>query len=264
MSIGSDQEVRVPPMDPGALRPRIRVATSLPAELPHYELLREIRREPDRPMLWSHSVVLDENFVPRLAVSSPPPFQPIDLAEVVGTAGPYEIEICTGKGRFLADYAQRHPDRGLVGIEWTRGIARNAAEKLERRLKGAHHARVIWGEALYFLRDRLPSGICSAVHLYFPDPWPTNRDRRVVQPELLAQIRRIALPGCAFHWATDHDDYNRAACKLLSSTEGFHLLDGNAPPTEGIRTTFESKYLAEGRPIHRSVWFVEPIVNFAS
>lgn len=261
MSSPTDPETRESTREPRAPRRGARVATSLPEALPHYELLRDFRRDPDYPMLWDHSVLLDENFVPRLAVSSPPPFQPIDIQDVVGTAGPIEIEICTGKGRFLADYAVRHPERGLLGVEWTRGIARNAADKLARRLGGQHHARVVWGEALYLLRDRLPAGICSAFHLYFPDPWPKNTKNRVVKPELLAQFRRLAVLGCRFHWATDHEDYNKAFLKLIGATEGFRLLDGNAPPTEGIRTTFESKYLEEGRSIYRSVWEVAPLTG---
>jgi len=104
----------------------------------------------------------------------------------------------------------------------------------------------------------MPSGTCGAFHLYFPDPWPKNTKNRVVKPALLAEFRRLAIPGCRFHWATDHEDYNKAFLKLMGVTEGFRLLDGNAPPPEGICTTFESKYLEEGRAIYRSVWEVEP------
>ena len=238
-------------------KPRTRESTSLPAGLPHYELLREFRPDPDHPCLWHHAIVLGEDFVPRLAESSPPPFSPVDLREVVGTAAPWEIEICTGKGRFLSEYAALHPERGLLGVEWTRPVAWYAADKLRRRGPD-HHARVVWGEALYLLRDRLPAGICQAFHIYFPDPWPKNHKRRVVQPALLEQFRRLAVPGCRFFWGTDHQEYDETVRELLERTPGFRLLDAAAPPTDGIRTSFETKYIAEGRPIFRAVWEVEP------
>jgi tRNA (guanine-N7-)-methyltransferase len=117
---------------------------------------------------------------------------------------------------------------------------------------------VVWGEALYLLRDRMPSACCQAFHIYFPDPWPKNKTRRVLQPELLAQFRRLAVPGAVFHWGTDHQEYNETAMELLERTDGFDVLELDAPPTDGIRTSFESKYLQEGRSIYRSIWSVRP------
>jgi len=256
MSSRSDHGVRMPTPS-NSTRRKPGAATSLPSGLPHYELLREFRKDADHPLLWHHAVLQDDNLVPRLAESSPPPFQPIDLREVLDVPGPWEIEICTGKGRFLCEYATLHPERGILGVEWTRPIAWYAADKLQQ-CKVEHHTRILWGDGLYFLRDRLPAGICQAFHIYFPDPWPRNKDRRVLRADLLAQFRRLAVPGCVLHWATDHEEYNTSACALLERTEGFSLVQANAPPTEGIRTGFESKYLAEGRPIYRSIWSVEP------
>lgn len=258
MSSRSDHGIRMPHSGQKAKKARPREATSLPSGLPHYELLREFRPDPDLSTLWHHAVVLDDNFVPRLAETSPPAFEAIDLGALLGAEGPIELEICTGKGRFLSEYCQLHPDRPLLGVEWTRPVAWYAAERL-RKAKAAHHAKVIWGDAHYLLRDRMPSACCRAFHIYFPDPWPKNRERRVLQPSLLSQFRRLARPGAKFFWGTDHEEYDQSARSLLESTEGFSLLEGNASPTDGIRTSFETKYLQEGRSIFRSVWGVEPV-----
>ncbi len=234
--------------------------TSLPEGLDHYELLRELRPDPDMPTLWHHAVVQDDNYVPRLAVSSPPPFDPIRFEDLLGAPGPIEIEIGCGKGRFLSEYAALHPERPILGIEWTRPIAWVAAQKLAKR-PALKHARVLWGDAPYFLRDRMPSGSVSAFHIYFPDPWPKEKakKRRVLQPSLLEQMRRLAVPGCKFHWGTDYAEYAQYAMELVGSTDGFRLVQENAPPTDGITTSFERKYVAEGRPIYRSVWEIEPL-----
>lgn len=241
-------------------RARPREATSLPEGLEHYEMLRELRPDPDLPTLWHHAVALDDNFVPRLAPSSPPPFDPIRTEDLLGTPGPIEIEIGCGKGRFLSEYASLHPERPILAIEWTRPIAWFAAEKIAKRPQ-LKHAKVLWGDAPFFLRDRMPAGSVSAFHIYFPDPWPKEkaRKRRVLQAPLLSQMRRLAVPGCKLHWGTDYAEYAEYARELLGATDGFRLLVDDAPPTDGIMTSFERKYVAEGRPIYRSVWEIEPL-----
>lgn len=260
MSSRSDHGIRMPHVGPRTKKARPREATTLPPGLPHYELLREFRHDPDLPELWHYAIALDDNFVPRLAESSPPPFQPLDLQALYGSAGALEIEICTGKGKFLSEYAALHPERLLMGVEWTRPVAWFAAHRLSK-LKAAHHARVVWGDAQFFLRDRMPAGCCQAFHIYFPDPWPKHPERRVLQSGLLAQMRRLARSGCRFYWGTDHADYNQDAMRLLGETEGFELLEPAAGPTEGIRTSFETKYIQEGREIHRSIWSVRPLAG---
>jgi tRNA (guanine-N7-)-methyltransferase len=237
-----------------------RDSSSLPSGLEHYELLRELRPDPEIPSMWQHAIAHDEAYIPMRAVSSPPPFEPVRFEELLGLPGPIEVEIGTGKGRFLSEYAQLHPERPLLGIEWTRPIAMLAALKLAKR-PHLRHAKILWGDAPYFLRDRMPSGSVSAFHIYFPDPWPKGKakKRRVMQSSLLAQMRRLAIPGCRLHWGTDYTEYDEYTRELLGKTEGFELLDGAAPPTEGITTGFERKYIVEGRPIHRSVWGVKPL-----
>lgn len=266
----------LPPTMPSKSDPGIRISggvtkirrgiprdvASLPSGLDHYELLRELQPDPEIPTLWQYAIQHDDAFIPMRAPSSPPPFSPIVLEELLGKPGPIEIEIGTGKGRFLSEYAQLHPDRPLLGIEWTRPIAMLAAFKLAKR-PHLQHAKILWGDAPFFLRDRMPSRSVAAFHIYFPDPWPKGKakKRRVLQSPLLAQMRRLAIPGCKFFWGTDYAEYDEYAGKLLAATEGFELLQGAAPATDGIMTSFERKYVEEGRPIYRSVWSITPLAR---
>lgn len=259
MASRSDHGIRLPRSAEGTRPRQPRAVTSLPEGLPHYELRRVLRPVEDFPVLWEHAVEHDGNFVPLLAESSPPPYDPIDLGALFGTSGPIEIEIGTGKGAFLSAYAELHPERPLLGVEWTRPIAWYAADKIRRR-PHLRHARILWGDANFFLRDRMPASCCLAFHVYFPDPWPkkTYRHRRIMQPALLAQMRRLAIPGCRLHWGTDYEEYDSSTRELLGATDGFRLMDADAGPTDGIMTSFERKYRKEGRPIFRSVWEVLP------
>jgi len=259
MSSRSDHGIRIPRPEGADARRAPRAVTSLPDGLEHYELKRLLRKVEDQPALWEHEIALDNNFVPVLAESSPPPYDPVDLKALVGKDGPVEIEIGTGKGGFLARYAELHPDLSLLGIEWTRPIAWFAADKLHRR-PHLKHVRVLWADANFFLRDRMPRSCCQAFHVYFPDPWPkkSNRKRRIMQPALLALMRRLAVPGCKLHWGTDYEEYDISTRSLLSGSDGFRLLVPDAEPTDGVMTSFERKYREEGRAIYRSVWEIEP------
>jgi len=259
MASRSDHGIRLPrPEAPTERRPR-RETASLPDGLEHYELLRTLRPVEGQPALWEHAIELDANFIPLRAESSPPPYDPVDPAAILGKGGPIEIEIGSGKGAFLAGYAELHPELPLLGIEWTRPIAWYAVQKIHRRPHLAH-ARMLWGDASFFLRDRMPPACCQAFHVYFPDPWPKKgaRKRRIMQAPLLAQMRRLAVAGAKLHWGTDHEEYDASTRELLEGTEGFRLLEANAGPTDGVMTSFERKYREEGRPIYRSIWEIEP------
>lgn len=233
---------------------RVRVATSLPEGLDHYEFKRELEPMGD-PQMWRYSIQYDASGLPMREVSSPPPFQELDLdAFFERTGANLEIEIGMGKGSFLVPYSKLHPELNLLGVEWTIPIALHALERLRRQ--GGEHARILAGDAPFFLRDRLAPATVSAFHIYFPDPWPKEkaRKRRIMQPGFLEILKRCAKPGATLYWGTDHEEYNTSTVELLTATEGFSCLEPDAGPTEGLCTNFESKYLREGRPIYRSNW----------
>jgi len=238
---------------------RAKSAGSLPQNLPHYELQRLLQPNPGTDGVWKYDIQYSPDGLPLLAESSPPPFCPMALEEIFGRTAPLEIEIGMGKGSFLIPYAKLHPEINLLGIEWAWPIALHAHERL-RRQGDLANARILVGDAPFFLRDRLPRGSVQAFHIYFPDPWPKERarKRRIMQPEFLSILRLCAHAGARLYWGTDHEEYDLSTREVLLADGGFRLLTDNAPPLDGLRTNFESKYLEEGRPIHRSVWEISP------
>jgi len=235
---------------------RNRVAASLPPDQAHYEFLRVLEPNPGTEGMWKLSIQYGEDGLPLLAESSPPPFQAYDPIAFFGRQAPLEIEIGMGKGSFLLPYAKLRPEHNILGIEWTWPIALHAHDRLRRLPQPLPNARILVGDAPFFLRDRIVPGGVEAFHIYFPDPWPKKaaRKRRLMQPAFLSLLRRCARDGALLHWGTDHEEYDLSTREILLADGGFTLVQDNAPATEGIRTSFESKYLEEGRPIHRSVW----------
>jgi tRNA (guanine-N7-)-methyltransferase len=237
---------------------RQHVGTSLPEGLEHYEFKRVLEPFGDQSQMWRYAIQYDADGLPCRDESSPPPFQPLDLDAFFGRAGaPFEIEIGIGKGSFLVPYSAMHPEINLLGIEWTIPIALHALERLCRQ--GGPNAKILAGDAPFFLRDRLPLESVDAFHIYFPDPWPKEkaRKRRIMQPGFLAILKRCAKPGATLYWGTDHEEYNASTLELLGATDGFVCTTPEAGPTEGLRTNFESKYIREGRPIYRSIWTIK-------
>jgi tRNA (guanine-N7-)-methyltransferase len=227
---------------------------SLPSGLSSYEFQRRLEPSPDVAAYWHYRILRAPDGLPLLAPGGMPEFAPIDITAFFGKPGPIEIEIGCGKGGFLVEYCEKHPDIPFLGIEKEPEIAHWAAQRLAKR-RHLPHARMLLGEAYNFFRDHLPANCVSVFHMYFPDPWPKKRHHkyRLLGPVFLEQVRRTAIPGALFRWGTDHPEYNAQAQETFAATPWLEMIEPAAEPTEGIMTNFEKKYRKIGKPIHRCV-----------
>ncbi len=227
---------------------------SLPSGLTAYEFERVLVPSHDLAKYFHLRVETQADGTPKL-LSEAASLSPISIEDFFGTVGPIEIEVGCGKGGFLVEYCERHPKRPFLGLEWESQIAFLAAGRLAKR-PHLPHARIILGDAYFFFRDYLPPGSVSAFHIYFPDPWPKKRHHknRLIRPEVMDQVFRLAQSDCHFYWGTDHAEYNLWSRDLFSQLEWLELVKDNAQPTEGIMTNFEKKYREKGKPIYRAVF----------
>ncbi len=226
----------------------------LPPGLDSYELLRSLEPSHDLPGYYHLRIKKDPTGLPLLAPGGAPQSTPIDTSAFFGAAGPIEIEIGCGKGGFLVEYCERHPDLPFLGLEKEPEIAYFAAGRLAKR-PHLKHARLVLGDAFHFFRDYVPVNTVQAFHMYFPDPWPKKRHHknRLMAEPFMEQVRRAALPGARFYWGTDHEEYNAEARALFATLPWLSLEQEDAAPTEGIMTNFEKKYRKQGKPIYRCV-----------
>jgi tRNA (guanine-N7-)-methyltransferase len=186
----------------------------------------------------------------------------VDLAQLFGRAAPVELEIGVGKGRFLMLAATARPDTDFIGVEYARAYAEKTIDRLGKR--GLTNVRVVHADAASFVRERLPNGCLSAVHVYFPDPWPKKRHhkRRIVRRDVLDELARTLRARGALRIVTDHPAYAEVIRERLDQHEAFAdpepssteaALPGMDDLVKGGVTNFEIKYRREGRPIHSFV-----------
>ena len=179
---------------------------------------------------------------------------PIDFARVFARAAPVVLEIGFGNGAALAAAAAAHPEIDYLGIE----VHRPGAGSLLRRLsaQGSGNVRVMLADAKEVLAARIPDAALSAVHLFFPDPWPKQRHhkRRLVQPDFAALVARKLVPGGYFHLATDWRDYAEQMASVLSRTSGLIDVSGleQFKSLAVLRTS--TRFEQRGRKLGHGVW----------
>jgi tRNA (guanine-N7-)-methyltransferase len=164
---------------------------------------------------------------------------------------PVELEIGSGKGTFLLAAATAFPDHNFIGIEWARAYCDFAADRVRRHQ--LTNARLVRADANWWIRSHVPDQSLSALHVYFPDPWPKARHhkRRLIQLPFLQQAARILIPGGILRIVTDHADYFE---HIQAVTAQFKPLEITAftpplPMADGllVGTNFEKKYIQENR-----------------
>src|SRR6476659_1190091 len=155
------------------------------------------------------------------------------------------LEVGFGAGEGLVELAETRPSEPDVGIHvHTPGIAA-VLEAIESR--GLRNVRVVDGDVLDFI-GRIPDGSLSAIRVFFPDPWPKQRQRRrrLIRPDVVAQLVPRLRPGGALQLATDAADY---AAQMPSVCDAYPALRGGVvgrPPWRPA-TRFEQRGIDEGR-----------------
>jgi tRNA (guanine-N7-)-methyltransferase len=212
--------------------------------------LRSYGRIKSRPVKPRQAGLM-ETLLPQIAV---------DLADPLGGwSGPVWLEIGFGGGEHMAAQAARSaregaPDVRILGAEpFVNGVASAVRHVEEQGLAGK--VRIHHGDA----RDvvtALPDASLERVFILFPDPWPKARHhkRRLVQPELLADLARTLKPGGRLRFATDWADYadwtlERVLRSGLFAWPAERADDWRRPPADHVTTRYEEKKLGDCAPV---------------
>lgn len=161
------------------------------------------------------------------------------------TVQPVEVELGSGDGSFLAEYARQQPEKNFIGVERLLGRARKLSRKGLRA--GLSNLRVIRIEAAYLLEHLLPPGSIAALHIYFPDPWPKRKHlkNRLINESFPALARTALTAGGVVHLRTDDADYFSQMTRVFAAAPEFVPVE--APQTlREILTDFEKTFHQRG------------------
>ena len=178
---------------------------------------------------------------------------PVTSASLFGNDAPLELEVGSGNGTLLVTESKARAGVNFLGIEYTRRYWRYAADRLRRN--DCENARVVLADATTLIRDYLEDDSLSAVHIYFPDPWPKSghRKRRFVQPHHIELVAKKMQPGARLQIVTDHAGYFAQIDKVVR-TSSLAIVDFDtraaAASKEMVGSNFERKYRREGRTFH--------------
>ena len=171
---------------------------------------------------------------------------------------PLHIEIGMGKGQFIHELAANNPDINYIGIEMYSSVLYRALEKrAETELENLFFLRF---DAKY-LANIFDHGEVSRIYLNFSDPWPKDRHakRRLTSPNFLTIYHDILAPDGWIQFKTDNRDLFDFSVETVKESAFWHIdeitydlhhseyLPGN------IMTEYESRFVAEGKPICRFV-----------
>ena len=178
-----------------------------------------------------------------------------DWPRVFNNAQPVELEIGTGKAGFLLRRAQEHPERNFLGIEWANEYYRFAVDRMQRWQVA--NVRLLRADASHFIRVVCPRNSLSALHVFYPDPWPKRRHhkRRLFQKPFVDAAVDCLVPGARWAVQTDHAEYFQVIVDLLRGQAELEEVPFDDPEfgvdAARVATNFEIKYAREGRPLYQ-------------
>jgi tRNA (guanine-N7-)-methyltransferase len=163
---------------------------------------------------------------------------------------PIILEIGPGRGDFLFELAQDHPDHWVIAIEYKR----KRYEKLIRRIQDRqlNNVLLIKGDARYVLQEVMPPVHFEKVYILFSDPWPKkcHAKNRLIEHRFLTQLQKFMAPEGQLIIATDDLAYAKWMGEEFDKVPQLTLVDTGDHPATIFETFFAQKWKAMGKTLH--------------
>ena len=184
--------------------------------------------------------------------------QRLQLNQLLPQAQPLEVELGSGDGSFIAKYAALHPEHNFFGVERLLGRIRKIDRKGQRA--GLKNLRLVRIEASYFLEFLLPTHAASAIHVYFPDPWPKRKHHknRLINTRFTELAKESLLPQGVVYLRTDDADYFAQMTEVFGASPFFELAE-TPEELKGVVTDFERNFLLRGVHTRRAAYRLRTI-----
>ncbi|MDO4912443.1 MAG: tRNA (guanosine(46)-N7)-methyltransferase TrmB [Lactobacillus sp.] len=206
---------------------------------------------------WAVKLVNDH---PEAVLQDPDPDVKINWNErFTDFSRPLEIEVGSGKGKFITEKAKAHPERNYVAIELqTTAAGIILRTKLEEKLD---NLQILRGDAA-LLAKYFGESVCDVLYLNFSDPWPKARHekRRLTYKSFLDQYKTVLKDEGHLEFKTDNAGLYGYSLQSMNNY-GMHFdfvsvdLHHEAPEilANNVETEYEHKFSSKGNPIY-AVW----------
>ena len=116
------------------------------------------------------------------------------------------LEIGSGKGKFITEYALKYPNVTFVAVEMNRHVAYHILKKIkEKNISNLHLIVDSAKNLLYYLNEKT----VSSIYLNFSDPWPKKKHhkRRLTHPNYLKIYKTILKRNGKIFFRTDQKEF---------------------------------------------------------
>lgn len=165
------------------------------------------------------------------------------------------VELAAGTGLFSVSLAEA-TDQRVVAVDVKADRLQTGARLATE--KGLMNIRFLRARIEDQLADLLPVGSVKELWVTFPDPFPKSRSakNRLTHPKFLQLYQQLLAPGGALYFKTDsHDLFTWSLEQLVQAgwilkELSFDLHDSELPGYYKVKTTYETRFTAEGLPTH--------------
>ena len=158
-----------------------------------------------------------------------------------------EIEIGTGKGKFIIEKAMTNPNINYIGIEKYASPLVSATKKLESL--DLPNLRLVNLDALGI--EEVFNHEIDKIYLNFSDPWPKKRHikRRLTSSVFLSKYESLFKDEKRIEMKTDNDDLYEFSCESFIEN-GYDIVKTDTNYLDTIRTEYEDKFINLGKNIN--------------
>jgi tRNA (guanine-N7-)-methyltransferase len=177
----------------------------------------------------------------------------IDLEKLFPKPQSFEIELGCGDASFLVDHARKNPEKNFIGVERLLGRISKLHRKGSRA--GLTNLCGVRIESSYFLQSLLPPHSATALHIYFPDPWPKKKHRknRLVNEQFSTLAFQALARAGKVYLRTDDADYFAQMIEVFGADKKFQKAETPMELAE-LLTDFEREFNARGIPTLRAAY----------
>ena len=166
-----------------------------------------------------------------------------------------EMEIGSGKGRFITETAAQNPNCNFLSVERVKDCILMGMEKAKSR--GLENIRFLCADA-EILTSILPEKCADVIYINFCDPWPksSHAKRRLTHRRMIRCYLPLLKEGGEIRFKTDNDGLFEFSVEELTDI-GFELYDVtrdlHSTDIPNIMTEYEKRFSEEGVKIKRLV-----------